>query len=159
MYGAEAGNLALKVLALGGVYVAGGIAVKILEKMKDGTFFNAFRDKWQYAEMMAKIPVSIVLNESAPLIGAAVRGLRSAQVAYCGRPRRVGSPRKRCGPLRFTQPFINLVNWHLRYAGLPAAILHTASPAGSLPEHGATLMSSGVTSQAIEIQNYFAGRA
>ncbi len=71
VYGAEAGNLALKVMALNGVYVAGGIAVKILEKMKDGTFFNSFKDKWQYTEMMAKIPVSIVLNESAPLIGAA----------------------------------------------------------------------------------------
>ena len=71
VYGAEAGNLALKVLALGGVYIAGGIAVKILEKMKDGTFFKAFRDRWQYTEMMARIPVSIVLNEAAPLIGAA----------------------------------------------------------------------------------------
>ena len=43
IYGAEAGNLALKVLALGGVYVAGGIAVKIIEKMKDGKFVSAFQ--------------------------------------------------------------------------------------------------------------------
>ena len=71
VYGAEAGNLALKVLALGGVYVAGGIAVKILPKMKDGTFFNSFKDKWHFANMLADVPVSIVLNESAPLIGAA----------------------------------------------------------------------------------------
>ncbi len=67
VYGAEAGNLALKVLALGGVYIAGGIAVKILPKMQDGTFFNAFRDKWHFTEILAKVPVSIVLNESAPL--------------------------------------------------------------------------------------------
>jgi glucokinase len=71
IYGAEAGNLALKVLALGGVYVAGGIAVKILPKMKDGTFFNSFKDKWHFEQMLMDVPVSVVLNESAPLIGAA----------------------------------------------------------------------------------------
>lgn len=79
MYGAEAGNLALKVLALGGVYVAGGIAVKILEKMKDGTFFNAFKDKWGFQELLSNIPVSVVLNESAPLIGAAYEALAAAR--------------------------------------------------------------------------------
>jgi glucokinase len=71
IYGAEAGNLALKVLSLGGVYVAGGIAVRILPKMKDGTFFNAFKDKWHFEKMLLDVPVSVVLNESAPLIGAA----------------------------------------------------------------------------------------
>jgi len=71
VYGAEAGNLALKVLALGGVYVAGGIAVKILPKMIDGSFFNSFKDKWHFTNMLADVPLSIVLNESAPLIGAA----------------------------------------------------------------------------------------
>lgn len=71
IYGAEAGNLALKVLALGGVYVAGGIAVKILPKMKDGTFMHAFTDKWYFGSMLADIPVSVVLNESAPLVGVA----------------------------------------------------------------------------------------
>ena len=75
IYGAEAGNLALKVLALGGVYVAGGIAVKILPKMQDGTFFKAFKDKWHFAEMLGNVPVSVVLNESAPLIGAAYETL------------------------------------------------------------------------------------
>jgi glucokinase len=70
IYGAEAGNLALKVLALGGVYVAGGIAVKILPKMQDGSFFKSFRDKWHFTEMLSNVPVSVVLNESAPLIGA-----------------------------------------------------------------------------------------
>lgn len=75
IYGSEAGNLALKVLALGGVYVAGGIAVKILPKMKDGTFFNAFKDKWHFTNVLANVPVSVVLNESAPLIGAAYEAL------------------------------------------------------------------------------------
>jgi glucokinase len=77
VYGAEAGNLALKVLALGGVYVAGGIAVKIIEKMKDGKFLNAFRDKWKFETLMANIPVSVVLNESAPLLGVAYEALAS----------------------------------------------------------------------------------
>jgi len=71
VYGAEAGNLALKVWALGGVYIAGGIAVKILPKMKDGTFLNAFKDKWYFGSVLADVPVSVVLNESAPLIGVA----------------------------------------------------------------------------------------
>ena len=79
MYGAEAGNLALKVLALGGVYVAGGIAVKILEKMKDGTFLQAFTDKWHFEELLSNIPVSVVVNESAPLLGAAHRALAASR--------------------------------------------------------------------------------
>jgi glucokinase len=75
IYGAEAGNLALKVLALGGVYVAGGIAVKILLKMKDGAFFESFKDKWHFTNTLENVPLSIVLNESAPLIGAAYEAL------------------------------------------------------------------------------------
>ena len=79
IYGAEAGNLALKVLALGGVFIAGGIAVKILEKMKDGTFFQAFQDKWKFEPMLNNIPVSVILNESAPLIGAAYEALAAIE--------------------------------------------------------------------------------
>ncbi len=79
IYGAEAGNLALKVLALGGVYVAGGIAVKILDKIKDGAFFSAFKDKWHFENLLLNIPVSVVLNESAPLIGAAYEALAAAR--------------------------------------------------------------------------------
>jgi glucokinase len=77
IYGSEAGNLALKVLALGGVYVAGGIAVKIIDKIKDGAFFAAFRDKWKFESLLSNIPVSVVLNESAPLLGAAYEALAS----------------------------------------------------------------------------------
>jgi glucokinase len=79
MYGAEAGNLALKVLALGGVYVAGGIAVKILNKIKDGAFFKAFKDKWHFESLLANVPVSVVLNESAPLLGAAYEALAAVK--------------------------------------------------------------------------------
>jgi glucokinase len=75
-YGAEAGNVALKVLALGGVYVAGGIAIKILEKMKDGTFVRSFRDKWHFEKLLDNIPVSVILNENAPQLGAAYEALR-----------------------------------------------------------------------------------
>lgn len=75
VYGAEGGNLALKILALGGLYIAGGIAVKILPKMKDGTFFKAFREKESFARVLADVPVSVVLNESAPLIGVAYEAL------------------------------------------------------------------------------------
>jgi len=76
IYGAEAGNLALKVLALGGVYVAGGIAVKILDKMKDGKFFQAFKDKWHFEHLLKNMPVSVILDENAPQLGAAYEALR-----------------------------------------------------------------------------------
>jgi glucokinase len=75
LYGAEAGNLALKVLSLGGMYVAGGIAIKILPKMKDGRFVESFKDKWLFANLLSDIPVYVVLNEDAPLIGAAYEAL------------------------------------------------------------------------------------
>jgi glucokinase len=70
-YGAEAGNLALKAKAIGGVYVGGGIAPKILTKLKDGTFMQAFKDKGRYRELVSSIPVYVVLNEKAALRGAA----------------------------------------------------------------------------------------
>jgi glucokinase len=71
LYGAEAGNLALKALARGGVFVAGGIAVKLLPKMKDGTFLRAFCEKEKFQDLLSEVPIKIVLNEQAPLIGAA----------------------------------------------------------------------------------------
>ncbi|HEV2523073.1 MAG TPA: glucokinase [Candidatus Acidoferrales bacterium] len=80
LYGAEAGNLALKVLARGGVWVAGGIAVKIRKKMEDGTFFRAFCEKEQFAALMAQIPIQMVLNEEAPLLGAMSRAIQVAGI-------------------------------------------------------------------------------
>jgi glucokinase len=80
MYGAEAGNLALKVLARGGVWVAGGIAVKIRKKMEDGAFFRAFCEKEKFAALLAQIPIHMVLNEEAPLIGAMSRAIRAAGI-------------------------------------------------------------------------------
>jgi glucokinase len=77
-YGAEAGNLALRVLAFGGVYVAGGIALKLLPKIKDGSFVRAFCDKAHLADVLANIPISVVLNEDAPLWGAAHQALAAS---------------------------------------------------------------------------------
>jgi glucokinase len=73
IYGAEAGNLALKFYAIGGVFVAGGIAPKIESKLRDGTFVAAFRDKGRMAALMETIPVRIVLEPRAGLAGAAYR--------------------------------------------------------------------------------------
>jgi glucokinase len=71
LYGAEAGNLALKALATGGVYVGGGIAPKILGKLTDGTFMKAFVEKGRYSSLMSRIPVRVMINEKAALLGAA----------------------------------------------------------------------------------------
>jgi glucokinase len=71
LYGAEAGNLALRAKSLRGLYVGGGIAPKILAKLKDGRFMRAFSDKGRYAGLLAAIPVQVVLNEQAALRGAA----------------------------------------------------------------------------------------
>lgn len=70
-YGAEAGNLALKGKAIGGVYVGGGIAPKMLGKLKSGTFMQAFNDKGRYRDLVSSIPVYVILNEKAALRGAA----------------------------------------------------------------------------------------
>ncbi len=70
IYGAEAGNLALKVLALGGVYVGGGIAPKILPVLKEG-FRRGFNDKGRLQEMLSGIEIRVSLNQSAGLLGAA----------------------------------------------------------------------------------------
>jgi glucokinase len=75
-YGAEAGNLALRAKALGGIYVGGGIAPKILSKLVDGDFLRALTDKGRYAEFASRVPVHVILNEEAALRGAAAYGAR-----------------------------------------------------------------------------------
>ena len=71
IYGAEAGNLALKTLAVGGVVVAGGIAPRIIDWMTTGNFMTAFKDKGRLSPLMDGIPVQVALNPKAPLLGAA----------------------------------------------------------------------------------------
>ena len=71
IYGAAAGNLALEVMAVGGVYLGGGIAPKIIWKLKDGTFMKAFKDKGRLSGIVAQIPVKVIMNDMAALLGAA----------------------------------------------------------------------------------------
>jgi glucokinase len=71
IYGAEAGNLALRALALGGVFVGGGIAPKILPKLRDGSFIDAFNDKGRMSGLMRSLQVAVVTNPRLALIGAA----------------------------------------------------------------------------------------
>jgi glucokinase len=70
-YGAEAGNLALRALATGGVFVGGGIAPKILPKLREGGFVRAFREKGRFTEWMRKIPLKVILDPTTALRGAA----------------------------------------------------------------------------------------
>jgi glucokinase len=76
IYGAEAGNLALKVFATGGIYLGGGIAPKILPKLADGTFMKSFLDKGRFSPLMSRIPVGVILNEKTALLGAALYACR-----------------------------------------------------------------------------------
>ncbi|TAH48317.1 MAG: glucokinase [Chloroflexota bacterium] len=71
LYGAEAGNLALKMMATRGVFVGGGIAPKILPKMLTGSFLQAFAEKGRFEKLLRSIPVRILLNDQAALYGAA----------------------------------------------------------------------------------------
>ena len=71
IYGATAGNIALMLMATGGIYVGGGIAPKIIEKLKDGTFIGAFLDKGRFARLLATIPVRVIMNDKTALFGSA----------------------------------------------------------------------------------------
>jgi len=71
-YGAEAGNLALRTMATAGLYVGGGIARKILPALTNGDFIEAFRAKDPLSGLVAQIPVYVILNDGAGLLGAAV---------------------------------------------------------------------------------------
>jgi len=70
-YGAEAGNLALKVLATSGIYLGGGIAPKILKTLQNGTFIQAFIDKGRLSPLLESDPVRVILDDTCALLGAA----------------------------------------------------------------------------------------
>jgi glucokinase len=70
LYGAEAGNLALRCLATGGVYVGGGIAPKILDRLKGPAFLLAFSAKGRLSPLLETIPVRVILNDRTALLGA-----------------------------------------------------------------------------------------
>jgi glucokinase len=71
-YGAEAGNMGLRVVATAGVYIGGGIAPKILPALRNGRFMEAFRAKAPLDHLVAKMPVAVILNKHSALLGAAV---------------------------------------------------------------------------------------
>jgi glucokinase len=71
LYGSEAGNLALKYLSTGGLYIGGGIAPKILAAIRGGSFMASFRNKPPYTKVLGGIPVFVVMNDKAALYGAA----------------------------------------------------------------------------------------
>jgi glucokinase len=95
-YGAEAGNLALKILATGGIYLGGGIAPKILKKLEDGTFMKAFTDKGRLSDLLIQTPVRVILESRAALIGAA---------AYAeARAAELGGHSERAASVQFSTP-------------------------------------------------------
>jgi glucokinase len=80
VYGAVAGNLALQIMARGGVVIGGGIAPEILPLLKSDLFLEAFRDKGKFRDFMEQIPVKVVMNKRAPLLGAAYFALGENQI-------------------------------------------------------------------------------
>ncbi len=81
VYGAEAGNLTLKVVATGGVFVGGGIAPKIIRKLSSSTFLKAFQAKGRMSYLMQEMPVRVITNDKTALFGAA----RVAALALAGK--------------------------------------------------------------------------
>ena len=78
VYGAQAGNLALTVLSLGGLYIAGGIAAKNVQRFQDGRFMAAFTDKGKMAYLIKTMPVKLILQDKVGLKGAHLLAMRSA---------------------------------------------------------------------------------
>lgn len=76
IYGAEAGNMALRVLARGGVYLAGGVAAKNIDRFTDGRFMEAFLRKGRFQHILAAIPVNLITNPKVGLLGAAEMATR-----------------------------------------------------------------------------------
>jgi glucokinase len=75
-YGAAAGNLALVGMAVGGVYLGGGIAPQILPKLTEGLFMEAFLDKGRFRSLLERIPVRVILKPETPMLGAAYHAAR-----------------------------------------------------------------------------------
>ena len=81
-YGAETGNIALKVLAAGGMYLGGGIAPKIIKTLQSGAFTKAFLDKGRLSPVLEAIPVRVILDDTCALLGAAAYAeARSSEVS------------------------------------------------------------------------------
>ncbi|NLD49045.1 MAG: hypothetical protein GX660_17950, partial [Clostridiaceae bacterium] len=70
--GAEAGNLALKSMALGGIYLGGGIPPEIISRLRKEDFIRSFRAKGRLSSLLEKIPVTVILNNNTALYGSAI---------------------------------------------------------------------------------------
>jgi glucokinase len=81
IYGAQAGNLALTVLATGGVYLGGGIAPRIVERLRGGGFMEAFLAKGRMSSLLARIPVWVILDDRTALLGAGLYAAARAESA------------------------------------------------------------------------------
>jgi len=77
-YGTEAGNLALKLMATGGIYLGGGIAPKIIDRLREPIFMEAFANKGRFEPVLTNIPVKVILNDKTALLGAARFAYQSA---------------------------------------------------------------------------------
>lgn len=77
VYGAEAGNLALKLLARGGVYLAGGIAGKIIQRLEEGGFRHGFESKGRYTNFLEGVPTYVITHPQPGLMGAAVAAMQA----------------------------------------------------------------------------------
>ena len=77
--GAQAGNLALTVVSTGGVYLAGGIAPRLVDRLKSGAFLTAFRDKGRMSALLSRIPIHVIMNPHVGLLGAAAVAARMDQ--------------------------------------------------------------------------------
>jgi len=85
-YGAEAGNIGLRVVATAGVYIGGGIAPRILPALRKGSFMEAFRAKAPLDHLVGRMPVAVILNKQSGLLGAAVNArLRASRSGEAGR--------------------------------------------------------------------------
>lgn len=82
LYGAEAGNLALKIMSRGGLYLGGGIAPKILPLLQNGIFLDAFLNKGRMRPLLETMPVKVILNDRAALYGPALRAAQLAKGAH-----------------------------------------------------------------------------
>jgi len=82
LYGAEAGNVALKFLATGAIYLGGGIAPKILPRLLAGGFFEAFISKGRFSKLLEQISIYVILNDQTALLGAALMAARQAGYSF-----------------------------------------------------------------------------
>lgn len=82
--GTEAANLALKVLATGGVYIGGGIPPRILPQLQASRFMALFQRKGRFSDLMARMPVRVIRNPKVALLGAAYEALRTSNTSSLG---------------------------------------------------------------------------